>query len=121
MPVKTYGVSSMVAPLQRVALHAPGNTLRNADAHQWHYGDSFDPKELGKDYRKFVSYIERAGVEVLWMPENTESADAVFTYDASLMTPRGAILMNPGKMLRKGESDLHRLFYQAINLSLIHI
>ena len=119
MPVKTYGVSSMVAPLQRVALHAPGNTLRNADAHQWHYGDSFDPKELGKDYRKFVSYIERAGVEVLWMPENTESADAVFTYDASLMTPQGAILMNPGKMLRKGESDLHRLFYQAINIPVI--
>ena len=119
MPVKTYGVSSMVAPLQRVALHAPGNTLRNADAHQWHYGDSFDPKELGKDYRKFVSYIERAGVEVLWMPENTESADAVFTYDASLMTPRGAILMNPGKMLRKGESDLHRLFYQAMNIPVI--
>ncbi len=55
----------------------------------------------------------------MWMPENTESADAVFTYDASLMTPQGAILMNPGKMLRKGEPDLHRLFYQAMNIPVI--
>jgi len=119
MSVKIYGVSSMVAPLHKVALHAPGNTLRNADAHQWHYGDSFDPKELGKDYQTFVSYIERAGVEVLWMPENTGSADAIFTYDASLMTPQGAILMNPGKTLRKGESESHRLFYQSINIPVI--
>ena len=119
MSVKTYGVSSMVAPLQRVALHAPGKTLRNADAHQWHYGDSFDPKELGKDYQKFVSHIEQAGVEVLWMPENTESADAVFTYDASLMTPQGAILMNPGKVLRASESESHRLFYQSMNIPVI--
>ena len=41
----------MVAKLQRVALHAPGNTLRNADVHQWHYGQSFDPQELDKDYQ----------------------------------------------------------------------
>ena len=119
MSVKTYGVCSMVAPLQRVALHAPGNTLRNADAHQWHYGDGFDPKELGKDYQKFVSYIERAGIEVLWMSENTESADAVFTYDASLMTPQGAIIMNPGKALRVSESESHRLFYQSKNIPVI--
>jgi len=119
MPVKAYGVSSMVAPLQRVALHAPGNTLRNADAHQWHYGDSFDPNALGKDYQTFVSSIERAGVEVLWMLENTESADAIFTYDASLMTPQGAILMKPGKILRKGESEAHRRFYQSMNIPIV--
>lgn len=37
----------------------------------------------------------------------------MFTYDASLMTPQGAILMNPGKALRKGEQELHRAFYRA--------
>ena len=119
MSVNNYGVSSMVAPLQRVALHAPGSTLQNADVHQWHYGQSFNPKELGKDYQKFVSHIEQAGVEVLWMAENTESADAVFTYDASLMTPKGAILMNPGKTLRMSEVKAHRVFYQSMNIPVI--
>lgn len=38
-------------------------------------------------------------------------ADAIFTYDASLMTPHGAILMSPGKVLRQGEQELHRAFY----------
>ena len=119
MPVNNYGVSSMVAKLQRVALHAPGSTLRNADVHQWHYGQSFDPQELDKDYQAFVSHIEKAGVEVLWMPENTESADAIFSYDASLMTPQGAILMNPGKALRISESESHRVFYQSMDIPVI--
>jgi len=119
MPVNNYGVSSMVAKLQRVALHAPGSILRNADVQQWHYGQSFDPQELDKDYQAFVSHIEKAGVEVLWMPENTDSADAVFTYDASLMTPQGAILMNPGKVLRISESESHRVFYQSMDIPVI--
>ena len=119
MPVNNYGVSSMVAKLQRAALHAPGSILRNADVQQWHYGQSFDPQELDKDYQAFVSHIEKAGVEVLWMPENTESADAIFSYDASLMTPQGAILMNPGKALRISESESHRVFYQSMDIPVI--
>ena len=117
--VKSYGVSSMVAPLKRVALHAPASALQNADAYRWHYGPSFDPKKLSKDYQKFVSHIEQAGVDILWMSENTASADAVFTYDASLMTPQGAILMNPGKALRASEPESHRVFYQSMNIPII--
>ena len=119
MSVKNYGVSSMVAPLQRVALHAPASALQNADANQWHYGPRFDPKTLGKENQKFVSHIEKAGIDVLWMSENPESADAVFTYDASLMTPHGAILMNPGKVHRVSEPESHRVFYQSMNIPII--
>ncbi len=46
-------------------------------------------------------------------------ADAVFTYDASLMTPEGAVLVAPGKTLRTGEQDLHRAFYAAAGIPLI--
>ena len=45
------------------------------------------------------------------MNQDSAIADAVFTYDASLMTPGGAILMKPGKPLRAGEQVLHRDFY----------
>ena len=45
--------------------------------------------------------------------EDRGIADAVFTYDASLMTPKGAILMSPGKELRRGEQEVHRAFYQS--------
>ena len=47
------------------------------------------------------------------------NADAVFTYDASLMTPGGAILMAPGKDKRKGEQQLHRQFYEHTAIPII--
>ena len=57
--------------------------------------------------------------EVVWMPENTQSADAIFTYDASLMTPQGAIQLNPGKVLRISESESHSNFYQSLGIPVI--
>ncbi len=109
----------MVAPLRRVALHAPGVALRNADSAKWHYGEGFNPDKLVQDYADFVSCIEKSGAEVLWIPENKESADAIFTYDASLMTPKGAIQLNPGKLLRISETDSHSSFYKSIGIPVI--
>ena len=109
----------MVAPLRRVALHAPGVALRNADRVKWHYGQGFNSDELIEDYADFVSCLENTGVEVLWMPENTESADAIFTYDASLMTPEGAIQLNPGKLLRISEAESHSSFYESTGIPVI--
>ena len=109
----------MVAPLRRVALHAPGVALRNADRVKWHYGQGFNSDELIQDYADFVSCLENTGVEVLWMPENTESADAIFTYDASLMTPEGAIQLKPGKLLRISEAESHSSFYESTGIPVI--
>ena len=46
-------------------------------------------------------------------------ADAIFTYDASFMTPKGAILLSPGKLLRKGEEKIHEAFYTKNNIPII--
>ena len=44
-----------------------------------------------------------SGVEILWISsKNNNIADSIFTYDASFMTPKGAILLSMGKPLRKG-------------------
>ena len=54
------------------------------------------------------------------MPEDDGGiADAVFTYDASLMTPKGAVLMSPGKALRAGEQNVHRMFYAEHQIPII--
>ncbi len=115
-----YGLSSMTAPLKRVALRRPGPALLGADARAWHYGPSFDPTAVTGNHEAFTQTLERAGVEILWMDgDDKEIADAVFTYDASLMTPRGAILMAPGKALRAGEQELHRTFYQSHGIPIL--
>jgi len=115
-----FSVSSMTAPLRKVALRKPSTSLINADPSDWHYGSKFQPDLVAKNHAAFVKTLADAGVEVFWMSEDDGGiADAVFTYDASLMTPSGAVLMSPGKVMRAGEQDLHRTFYDAHQIPII--
>lgn len=115
-----YGVSSMTAPLRRVAVRRPGPSLEKADPSDWHYGPDFDPASVGDNHDAFTRLLKESGAEILWMEDDDRGiADAVFTYDASLLTPQGAILMSPGKPARRGEQDLHRAFYQSNNIPIL--
>ena len=115
-----FGVASMTAPLKKVAVMKPGMSLTTADPEKWHYGPLFDPDQVAGIHNGFVQMLQKSGAEVLWMPEDDRGiADAVFTYDASLMTMSGAILMSPGKALRSGEEAIHREFYKAHNIPVI--
>lgn len=115
-----YGVNSMTAPLRRVALRRPGESMQRANVDEWHYGPSFDKDRLEPEHATLTSLIESAGAEILWMDGDDRGiADSVFTYDASLMTAEGAILMNPGKALRAGEQHFHREFYEMNGIPVI--
>ena len=115
-----FGVSSMTTELRKVAVKKPGPSLKEADAALWHYGDGFDPDKVEAVHANFVLALENSGAEIYWMGEDDQgNADAVFTYDASLMTPAGAILMSPGKTLRAGEQNLHRIFYTINDIPII--
>jgi len=114
-----YGVASMTAPLRRVALRKPGAAMQQADAATWHYGPSFDKGRVEVEHAAFTDLLQAKGIEVLWMNEASGIADGVFTYDASLMTPGGAILMKPGKPLRAGEQELHRNFYAQQGIPIV--
>jgi len=116
----SYGVASMTAELRRVALRKPGVSIQQADAKVWNYGPTFDKREVEAEHAAFSGLLESAGIEILWMDGDDQgNADSVFTYDASLVTPAGAILMNPGKSLRAGEQFMHRDFYDAEGIPVI--
>ena len=115
-----FGVSSMTAPLKKVAVMKPGEALLKANPSKWHYGPLFDPSQIEKNHSNFVQILKDSGAEILWMPEGDLAiADSIFTYDASLMTPYGAILMSPGKLLRRGEQNIHKKFYQELTIPII--
>ncbi len=115
-----FGVSSMVAPLRSVAMRAPGNAILNADPKKWHYAQEIAASKLLAQYQAFVTLIEASGAEILWLNDDGDGlADSIFTYDPSLITPAGAILMNPGKNLRKGEVNLHAEFYNQQRIPVI--
>ena len=107
-----FGVSSMVSPLRKVALMKPSNALLNANPNKWNYSDKFDPRKIETVFENFLTLLKNDNVEIFWMDESkTDIADAIFTYDASLITPSGAVLMSPGKTLRVGEQNIHKEFY----------
>ena len=107
-----FGVSSMVSPLRKVALMKPSNALLNANPNKWNYSDKFDPRKIETIFENFLTLLRNDNIEIFWMDgSKTDIADAIFTYDASLITPSGAVLMSPGKTLRVGEQNIHRKFY----------
>lgn len=115
----SYGVSSMTAPLRRVALRRP-DAMISADAEAWHYGETFDGGQVRTEHAAFTDLVTASGAEIHWMDEpDSGNADAVFTFDASIMTPAGAVLMSPGKPLRHQEQELHRTFYRRVGIPVI--
>ncbi len=115
-----FGVSSMVAPLHSVALRKPGKEMLNAEIEKWHYAKKLIPAKVQAQYQGFVELIEKSGAEILWFNDSDDGlSDSVFTYDPSLVTPAGTILMNPGKVLRKDEVTLHRSFYDERGIDVI--
>ena len=115
-----FGVSSMTSKLATVGMLKPMKALKNADPNKWNYGNSFDPNKIDRNYSSFTKILTDLDVKILWMTcENNEIADSIFTYDASFMTSKGAILLSPGKPLRKGEEKIHEAFYKKNNIPII--
>jgi N-dimethylarginine dimethylaminohydrolase len=109
------GVSSMVAPLRRVVMRRPGPATFEADPNVWHYAGPLDRERLCRQYDDFTELVRADGVEIEWIPPVDDGlADSIFTYDPSMMTTEGAILLRPGKQLREPETELHRKFYERI-------
>ena len=106
-----YGVQSSVATLQRVAVRRPDAMLR-ADHVRWHYAHPLDAERVLAQHDRFVDLLEAHGCDVVWMPDDADDlADSVFTYDPSFVVGSGAVVLRPGKELRRGEADLHAAFY----------
>lgn len=114
------GAQSMVAPLRRVLTSPPGNAMATADPAIWHYASPLDGSALQTNHNGLETLLRKADVEILHLDIGQDPlADAVFTHDPSLVTERGAILLNMGKDLRAGEPAAHRAFYEKANIPIL--
>ncbi len=116
----TYGSQAMATQLRRVLMRRPGPSLAQADPQRWHYGPTFNGPKAIEQYKEFARLVEKSGAEILWMEDGGDGmADAMFTHDPSLMTDRGALILNMGKALRKGEPALHEAAYRAAGIPIL--
>lgn len=115
-----FGVGSMVAPLRRVAMRRPGSSTFRADPARWHYAGPLDAARMEAQYDAFARCVADSGADIERIPGGDDGlADSIFVFDPSFMTPAGAILLRPGKALRRPEVALHAALYERLRVPVI--
>jgi dimethylargininase len=93
----------MTAPLTRVLVRAPNA----ADLSGWRacgWRSEPDPAGIVREHEAFCTVLKEAGAEVVLAESPAEgNPDAIYTYDPALVSGEGALLLNPGKELRRAE------------------
>jgi len=95
-----YGVTSMTAPLRRVAVRPPDPASAFAAAH---WAEPLDTDLLVKQHADFVALLERLGSEVILLPSRSDLADSCFTYDPAFTIGDGLVEFLAAKQVRVGE------------------
>jgi len=98
-----YGVTSMVAPLTRVAVRPP--SLRG-DYVTAHWAQPLDLDLLARQHAAFVDLLTSLGARVEVLDPVDDMPDAIFTYDPAFVVPSGVIEFQGAKAVRAGEPPL---------------
>jgi dimethylargininase len=64
-----------------------------------------DAGRLTSEHERFRGLLADVGAEVLVARGEPGNLDSIYVYDPTLITPRGTILLQPGKHHRRGEPD----------------
>jgi dimethylargininase len=102
---KLYGCQSMTGELRRVLVRSP----REGDQHGWGacgWREEPDVRRIADEHEAFCAMLADGGAEVVLAESDTGgNPDAIYTYDPALVTDEGALLLHPGKRIRRGEVD----------------
>src|SRR5262245_57803019 len=99
----------MVARLRSVIVKRPTEALRSHEhiAREWQplrYTRPPDLARAARDHEKFVTLLKRAGADVLELPvDDRTGLDSLYAHDPVLITDRGAVIFQTGKIARRGE------------------
>lgn len=115
-----FGSAAMTSELKRVIMRKPDHVMAKADAKTWHYGSGFDAAKAAIQHKAFADMVAASGAQIEWLPDVADDmSDSIFTHDPSLVCQAGAIILNMGKALRKGEPNLHDALYAKIGVPVI--
>src|SRR5262249_43884407 len=107
--MKSFGSQSMVARLRRVIVKRPEQAFRSGDhiEREWRdlaYTRPPDLQAAARHHQQFVELMKAAGAEILYLPvDDRTGIDSLYAHDPVLMTDRGAVIFQTGKIARQGE------------------
>jgi dimethylargininase len=114
---RAWGGQSMVAPLRRVLVRKPAPPAVEDEFTRFGYPRAVDHDRTQTEHEMFRALLAESGAEVVIAgPDEAGLLDAIFTYDPSLMTDAGAMLLRPGKELRLPEVDLAEQIYRELGI-----
>jgi arginine deiminase len=105
----SFGSQNMVAHLRRVIVKRPEQAFRSRDHIQREWKDLGytrppDFERAAQHHRQFVELINEAGAEILYLPADDRTGlDSLYAHDPVLVTDRGAVIFQTGKVARRGE------------------
>jgi dimethylargininase len=100
----TYGCQSMTSKLRRVLLRNPDE----ASCASWgEYGWRTAPNFAGllRELEGLAGLLASSGAEVVFGEPVAGSLDAIYTFDPAIVARAGAIVLRPGKELRRPEAE----------------
>ena len=107
--MSSVGSQSMVARLRRVIVKRPEEAFRSREQIEAEWKDLAyvrppDLNQAAGDHSRFVQIMKDAGAEVLHLPADDRTGlDSLYAHDPVLITDRGAVILQTGKVARRGE------------------
>ncbi len=119
--MRTFGSQSMVEPLRRVLVRRPDATFGAADPAKWHYTARPNLEIAQQEHEALVAILRQAGAEVMYHDEPLpDHADAIFVHDPTIVSDAGAIILQMGKKLRRGEEEAMALCFQRLGIPILY-
>jgi N-dimethylarginine dimethylaminohydrolase len=117
----------MVAPLRAVAVKRPEQAFRSAGAidaewEQLAWTRRPNPEIASTEHRALVSLLEAAGASPYYLPEDSRtSMDSLYVHDPVLVTDAGAVILQTGKVARRGEGPAMADAVKSWGLSILGV
>ena len=114
---RRYGAQSMTADLRDVLVKRPGHAFGRAFEDPAHgFLRSVDLERARREHDGLVTALDRLGVNVHVLEDETDDPDLVYTFDPLLVGERGAIPLRPGKPNREGEPAVVEAWTRAAGI-----
>lgn len=110
-----FGVTSMVAPLQRVLVRKPA-TSGDWDGAGWRTPDA---ATLERQHAAFVELLANLGAEVEIADAIDGLVDAVYMHDSNIISGQGAVPLNMAKAVRKTEPGHARAEFERLGIPVL--
>lgn len=116
---RLFGGHTMVAPLRRVLVRSPDpGSLAAWREYGWRAAP--DPARLLAEHEQFCVRLAEFGAEVIYGRTRVDAdPDAIYAHDPSLISDSGAILLRPGKELRRLETAATAADLESAGVSVV--